>query len=440
MMRRTLCGALGLLCVVSCTGASTVGPGPVAPAPSVPRQTAPAAGAGKSILALPPDTPLLAQWVKMLGQGKAPDTAGPVRLLTPQPLPGVVWSKVSVAIGGVNARLCEHGREVLATIDYSPGATDSAGHQAGDGEQTYLCSAARTLARTETEAAPPIRLLDSPGAPRAVLLVKGFHAPGRAFVVRAKGGAVEFGPADLKPRPGLDPLWICSNQRTGGDDVGDLWTAATVASLPPDSWYQEGTRGVRIVGPGLVVAGLSIPAGPGASPGFGWLRRPLAGGRWTRRWLRTPSTYLSDILPGFLGKASPPGDPPEPDYELWKDGSIIWQFTCEERQGLDEIHCVGLAMQPPNGSPRLLAWAVYDDIVGEAIHAGEPGSVEEEQAGRALSRVWFPTGEGIDSVPSYSQEWVAGDFRFDVDWTNNAVIYMLGGRLWAVDMSKVSRP
>ena len=34
----------------------------------------------------------------------------------------------------------------------------------------------------------------------------------------------------------------------------------------------------------------------------------------------------------------------------------------------------------------------------------------------------------------------ARDFHFDVDWTNNVVIYLLGGRLWAIDMSKLSKP
>ena len=375
--------------------------------------------------AAPPDMPLLAQWVKMLAEGKAPNAAAPLRLLTPKPLPGVDWDDVSPA--DVQARMWDRGRAFIASVGYS------GSRSTGLDGQLYLSSAKGVVREEYGDTHPNLILLDSPQQPRAVLDTG--HNRGEPVTIQARGDALQISPIQLKPRPELDPLGPRYDIDTYAGSILDCWTGTSVR-LPKNVSGQD----VRVLGGNFVLIDVDTTPSEttGAPAEFAWHSRPLLGGRWTQHDVPLPATYCRQTLPGVLGQARLLGDEEdEAKYALWKDGSIIWRFSGEEREGLDELDCEGLVLQPPSGKPRLLAWAVYDALVPYGIDSTAPGSVEDEQAARVLSRVWFPAVGGVESVPcGYHQR--ARDLYFDVDWTNNAVIYLLGGRLWAIDMSKVS--
>ena len=387
-----------------------------------------------SVSAIPPYMPLLAKWVKMLKEGKAPKTVAPLRLLTPEPLPGVDWSAVAPCEMG--AQLFERGREFWLNVDYGPTANTSGADSDGFGSQCYLCTGGRVRRLSKAQSDKIGFFLDSTDEPRVVLSKRaGRHGPARAAVLRVHGDTLQISPIRLEPRLSQDPLYLHDNEKTGAQTVVDDWTGATVSRLPAG----EGAQAVAVVGDHPVLADVDMASSENClTPSdFVWLRRPLAGGRWTRHHLPIVGNYCRKILPGFLGQGHFLNYQDfQLDTALWKDGSIIWRFACEEREGLDEIHCVGLAMQPPRGRSRLLACAVYDRIVGEAIQTTDLSPVEAAQAAAVPDRVWLPTRKGFEWAPAYEEQW-CGDFWFDVDWANNAVIYLLGGRLWAIDMSRL---
>lgn len=218
-------------------------------------------------------------------------------------------------------------------------------------------------------------------------------------------------------------------------------TGDKVTDFPatPSDWDEMAGRELDQVSIGndFIFAGTEYK--PKTGNNFVWLdRRENRNLSWQESRVRYDSSYLKGLLPKFLQSFKMRTNDFSLRPQVDKNANIIFRFVGELANNEEKMVCQGLILQPRQGSPKLLTWAVYHSSLLDA-RASAANEKKQRDAARTFNHVWYPNENG-KVISEYQKTNPDNDFFFDVDTANNAVIYLLGGRLWAIDLPDTSTP
>lgn len=389
------------------------------------------------IQARSPEMPLLKSWLSAIDRNEVPQVNGQLHALTAQPITGIDWRRASVSLS--EAKLYNAGADVAAQIEYSPHPTSD------DLIMELLYMDKEGLHRSNVNTL--FWLAESKGVAVAIgrpsmwgTTDRRVQPSGKPLLIRTRGKAVEMvdlPSAQVRPsfqqqyyqlyNPAKKVLMIY-NQLSG--KATPIIPEFADNKLPATADWDQ-----RQVGDELVVGGAQGFMQTGKE--LVWHVLPKGSTTWKTLQRKLNPSYFKSLLPKPL-QGMEMGAPDTPiQVRVWKDGSLILRIYGSQQQGDESLRCVALVLQPRQGSPRLLTWTVYHFFDFD-LRGDEPRSLAAQSrssAYKTFNHMWYPGENGQVASHFIQADWT-NDLIFDVDGANDAVIYLLGGQLWAVDLSK----
>jgi hypothetical protein len=393
----------------------------------------------EQIQAAVPDMPLLKLWLDTVDRQKEPSILGRLHSLDAQQLPGIDWRETSKDnIVDLHAKFYNDKAEAFVAIELFKNRADAITSQYyyWDGMSLHP----RTWSNNENGW---LNLLENKG-PALVLWEPAGQpdTPNQPSTIRRlstiqidKRMDMSFNLHAVRPDIVVKPQFFeLPNLKKNVVAVYDQVSGKLVAEAPPPiDWLKA-----RQVNNDLIVAGRkALRVGETAGQELVWHILHIGATAWETTHRRIDKEYLRSVLPDSLRDMNITAEQDNSKVRVWKDGSIIFALECGIRQKGDRLSATLLLMQPLEGDPHLLSWAVshtYNPILSDQTTAENR---DKRDASSTFRHVWFPRDEGrIGSRYLLTDR--QNDFFFDIDTANDAVIYMLGGQLWAVDMAKLN--
>ena len=387
------------------------------------------------IQATAPDMPLLKSWLAALERGEVPRATGDRSALVTLPFAEINRGPIEVQF--LTAKLYNGKADLVAMISYNPEFKTKTQYTKllyRDKQGLHI----REWAQQDGW----LWLVENKGPAMAM---KGDFAhvegtalpPGNPVLIHVQDKRITTGP--LSPSDTISKFqqqyfWDYDDKRKI-PIIRDGLTAKPIVDVPKrEEATGRGQLRPRQVGDKLVLAGLKEARKGGED--LIWLVQPKGTTMWQAYRKPIDQSYLQSFLPPSLQGMQVVREQEE-RVEVWKDGSIVFRLQCQQKQNGDRLSGLFLIMQPLQGKPRLLSW--------EVIHSYEPsGSHNDDSyiarnkraASNTFRHSWFPA-EGGQIAKRFirTTRVLRNDFFFDVDVANDVVIYLLGGQLWAVDLS-----
>lgn len=387
-----------------------------------------------------PAMPLLAKWRTVLHEGKAPIPAGKLSLLSPKPLPLVNWDFLfNDDVTRLEVKFYNSKRAALINLEYVPNARDKVTCQFFHWDGHTVQPKQWDLVKMGW-----LQLLDNPDFPLAMGTpnVKDSEwlkpkRPSRAlYRIEAKDNQILRHPLSGPEQQRADKsvYELVDDPKTEARVIYNARTGERVARTPPSN--ASFARRVSVVGRKIILAGRTIYAEfERFRPELIWYISSDMGKTWHTTKLHLGRDYLGALLPrGLEGMRIDPEQ--RSDFTVLEDGSIIFRLETFLRQDKDRLRGIFLIRQPLRGKGKILSWEMHHVFEPSVSYEDNSWQARQERAAaRTFDHVWYP-GENGTIESRYLKTDMGKDFFFDVDTANNIVTYLLGGQLWALDLSE----
>lgn len=387
--------------------------------------------------------PLLTKWQRVLEKNTMPKSKAPLRPLSPQITPLINWKFLSPhLVNNLSAQFYDDKKAAFIEIDYFRNSRDDGEAQlyhwrkdalepkkwnyAKDGWLTFIGSLSLPLAVGGRATSPDAWLMNR-------------HPKGTLYRLDAKSERIARFPLTdaeqqlLKPFQPTVMLNVVFNEKTKSNVVYNLFSGQPLATIHrPFGWFHA-----RLFNGNLIVAGRNaLREGEPFLQELLWHKSFDNGNSWQTTKLRVDDKYLRALLPNELSGLHVEEDQDNSRVNVLNNGDIIFTLSATQRQAHENLSCVFLIRQPLKGTPQILTWKVHHSLEANASITDDSWKARSNHASvRTFDHAWF-VGQDGQILSGYVWWNEHNDFFFDVDTQNQMVTYILGGQLWALDLSK----
>jgi hypothetical protein len=159
-----------------------------------------------------------------------------------------------------------------------------------------------------------------------------------------------------------------------------------------------------------------------------WYKRNKDNTGWDITTLPLTQHCIDTSLPALFRQSHNPEFNSTP--HLCSDGSIIFRYAFHiGRTGGEELVLSTLLRQKPEGPISVLTWEAW-------YTCSAAGPYESAPTPSVLRRTWYPdeSGKIISAYPRTT--FSPNELLFDIDTTNDYLIFLRGGRLWKLNLDK----
>ena len=394
------------------------------------------------IAAKPPRIKMRQDWTTQVESKQTPTRLACNKLTNI--LPSVNWSRISVNL--FEATLSNQKTDVFSQIVYSPSTTSEEFKT-----QVFYSQNRKTLGKEiDQDKEGWVYLLENKNVPVAILksrpAIRDYESQMQKAgliltpKVEPQNSLLSYAISQTLPKDTLLRYFGLEHDADHVMFLHDVVTGKEIVRYPPTprDWDELAGRELDQVDTGseIIFAGTEYTPQNGSS--FVWFETGKSqDSAWKKFQAKYDEKYLNALLPKFFQ----PFKMRVSDFSLRpqvdKNSNIVFRFVSELETQSETMVLQGLVLQPRQGKPKLLTWAAYHSLPDG--QAATINSKNLRDASRAFDHVWFPNEKG-EVVSEFRKTDSNNDFFFDIDNANNAVIYLLGGRLWSIDLPDTSTP